>query len=444
MTITSAAGVEFARELGCSLVVLARECSLQEIEQNPRRPAAAPAGGVCPWRVVRRLFRPMLDKRGAGRPLRQSRRVRPGLPHALRFDLRRPAGSAGRPPLSVKPAGSGRLGSAAGFDPRRRGFAENRRAGSNPPNTWPTSRRFTGARWTNYGRGRTRRRSAAPGRRHALRSGNGFFARAAHGLVWRHQQSGVGPRPFWQKTRRLSGHGAARGRRSSSSPAWKPRSRPATALYLTPAGPTKRKRAAGSMGSNRRPPGSEPVRLRVLGFGRGDVDFSRIHIGDRLWKTSDPELDRRLRQSFAGQTPHFRRPLSLEVHGARRAAADSDRARRTGARRPSGISLPLAVAEKQPLTTEKLRGQLGRLGGTVFQLGALRNLLEGEVILPASELNRMRRELGRQDWKIARAADAMDRLRNADRRIARLKPAARRTLAATGAIDRIGAEHGPA
>src|SRR5438270_3620202 len=32
MTITSAAGVEFARRLGCNLVVLARECSLKEIE----------------------------------------------------------------------------------------------------------------------------------------------------------------------------------------------------------------------------------------------------------------------------------------------------------------------------------------------------------------------------------------------------------------------------
>src|SRR5580658_3002979 len=31
MTITSAAGVEFAKELGCNLVVLARECSLKEI-----------------------------------------------------------------------------------------------------------------------------------------------------------------------------------------------------------------------------------------------------------------------------------------------------------------------------------------------------------------------------------------------------------------------------
>src|SRR5437868_9528689 len=33
MTITSAGGVEFARKLGCNLVVLARECSLKEIER---------------------------------------------------------------------------------------------------------------------------------------------------------------------------------------------------------------------------------------------------------------------------------------------------------------------------------------------------------------------------------------------------------------------------
>src|SRR4051812_1106221 len=33
MTVTSASGVEFARELGCNLVVLARECSLKEIEK---------------------------------------------------------------------------------------------------------------------------------------------------------------------------------------------------------------------------------------------------------------------------------------------------------------------------------------------------------------------------------------------------------------------------
>src|SRR3974390_487914 len=33
MTVTSAGGVEFARDLGCNLIVLARECPLTEIEK---------------------------------------------------------------------------------------------------------------------------------------------------------------------------------------------------------------------------------------------------------------------------------------------------------------------------------------------------------------------------------------------------------------------------
>src|SRR5215472_5911305 len=37
MTITSAAGLEFARELGCNLVVLARECSLKEMSKMVTR-----------------------------------------------------------------------------------------------------------------------------------------------------------------------------------------------------------------------------------------------------------------------------------------------------------------------------------------------------------------------------------------------------------------------
>jgi putative protease len=51
------------------------------------------------------------------------------------------------------------------------------------------------------------------------------------------------------------------------------------------------------------------------------------------------------------------------------------------------------AAEKQPLTTERLREQLGRLGGTPFKLGELKNQLSGEVMLPVSELNRLRREI---------------------------------------------------
>jgi putative protease len=55
--------------------------------------------------------------------------------------------------------------------------------------------------------------------------------------------------------------------------------------------------------------------------------------------------------------------------------------------------MPLVAAEKQPLTGARLRDQLGRLGGTPFSLGRLESFVTGEVMLPVSELNRMRRDL---------------------------------------------------
>jgi putative protease len=58
--------------------------------------------------------------------------------------------------------------------------------------------------------------------------------------------------------------------------------------------------------------------------------------------------------------------------------------------------MPLARAERQPLTTARLREQLGRLGGTPFKLGELKNSLTGDVLLPVSELNRLRREAVRE------------------------------------------------
>ncbi|HLP25873.1 MAG TPA: DUF3656 domain-containing protein, partial [Acidobacteriota bacterium] len=54
---------------------------------------------------------------------------------------------------------------------------------------------------------------------------------------------------------------------------------------------------------------------------------------------------------------------------------------------------PLAAAEKQPLATERLRDQLGRLGGTPFEFGELSNHLEGAVHLAVSELNDLRRHV---------------------------------------------------
>jgi putative protease len=135
---------------------------------------------------------------------------------------------------------------------------------------------------------------------------------------------------------------------------------------------------------------SKSVELR---FGHGDIDFSRIHVGDKLWKTSDPELDRRLRQSFEGDVPRFQRPIEIEVHGVAGKPLTLIAQDEFGNVAKVESSMPLAKAEKQPLTTERLREQLGRLGGTPFKLGELKNNLFGEILLPVSELNRLRREI---------------------------------------------------
>jgi putative protease len=133
-----------------------------------------------------------------------------------------------------------------------------------------------------------------------------------------------------------------------------------------------------------------------IGLGHDDVDLSRIHVGDKVWKTSDPELDRKLRQSFAGDGPHFRRRVHLETHGAAGQPLTLIGRDETGHIVRLDSEMPLAVAQKQPLTTERLREQLGRLGGTPFELGELKNALEGEVILPMSELNRLRRQFAEE------------------------------------------------
>ena len=133
--------------------------------------------------------------------------------------------------------------------------------------------------------------------------------------------------------------------------------------------------------------------LNELRFGDGDIDFSRIHVGDKLWKTSDPELDRRLRQSFEGDAPKFQRPIEIEVHGIVGKPLTLIAHDEFGNAAKVESSMPLAKAENQPLTTERLREQLGRLGGTPFKLGELKNNLSGEVLLPVSELNRLRREI---------------------------------------------------
>ena len=173
-------------------------------------------------------------------------------------------------------------------------------------------------------------------------------------------------------------------------------------------------------------------------FQHGHIDFARLKPGDRVWKTDDPELNKRLRQSFAGKIePRRRVVVDVRVNGrageallllgsarvpragegvppARTSAdvatgsgvpttpdADGSSSRRDAATNTRDACAPqnlrsallLQAAHTAPLTTEKLREHLGRFGESGYVLGEFANDLEGDVILPIGELNRLRREL---------------------------------------------------
>ncbi|AIQ14759.1 U32 family peptidase [Paenibacillus durus] len=126
--------------------------------------------------------------------------------------------------------------------------------------------------------------------------------------------------------------------------------------------------------------------------GRSDINLGRLHVGDRIWKTNDPALDKTLRQTFETEKPY--RVFPVHVKAAGRAGEPlatwwTDVQKGVTVRVDS--ELVLETANKRPMDAALLEEQFGRLGGTVFQLERLDAELEGGVIVPMRELNSIRR-----------------------------------------------------
>lgn len=144
------------------------------------------------------------------------------------------------------------------------------------------------------------------------------------------------------------------------------------------------------------------MRGRWLDFQRGRLRTDHIRPGMRVFKTGDQVLDQKLRQSFQGEIPLRKKTrLDLVVTGKVGQPLVVSVKGQEGVKVAS--AMPLEVAMKRPLTLEGLKDQLGRLGGTGFELGEVEAHLEGEVIVPVSELNRMRRALVDQVGSLAKA-----------------------------------------
>jgi U32 family peptidase len=129
-----------------------------------------------------------------------------------------------------------------------------------------------------------------------------------------------------------------------------------------------------------------------LRFGRGDIDLLALEEGQRIWKTDDPELSRRLRRSFEGP-PTRKVELDIEVRAVLGEPLSITGRTSIGSLATARSDLPLAAAETSPADLELFREQLGRLGGTIYQLRGLEGTIEGGPMVPKSLLNQLRRDL---------------------------------------------------
>jgi len=148
---------------------------------------------------------------------------------------------------------------------------------------------------------------------------------------------------------------------------------------------------------------TEPVssgRVEIT-FGRDALDLAEVKVGQRVWKTDDPELTARLRKSFVSHDPLRRTAIEIVAHAA------SGQPLRLTIRRVGQSIAPsceiviaseeLAVeATQHPLTAETLERQLGRLGGTPFELAKLTAEISGRPMLPFSVLGKLRHEMVRR------------------------------------------------
>ncbi len=126
-------------------------------------------------------------------------------------------------------------------------------------------------------------------------------------------------------------------------------------------------------------------------FANGAIRFDRIRVGDLLWRTDDPAIHASARQYTEASAPIHRQTVDVHV-----VAHEGSPLRATwicGARQVTvESSAPLAAARNQGLSVEAAREQFGRLGNTPYSLGNLTLELEGVPFVQASLLNQLRRD----------------------------------------------------
>lgn len=118
-----------------------------------------------------------------------------------------------------------------------------------------------------------------------------------------------------------------------------------------------------------------------------------VRPGDRVFKTHDAALMHRALQSYSSSRETLRIPLDMRVRARVGEPLLLEADDRKGVVVRACTNTLGEPARKRPLTAGFLASQLDRLGNTPFVLGLLECDIEGEVMLPVSEINEVRRQV---------------------------------------------------
>jgi putative protease len=137
------------------------------------------------------------------------------------------------------------------------------------------------------------------------------------------------------------------------------------------------------------PDGAQRQRLT---FGRGAINPNRIRVGDLVWRTHDPDMAKMVKPYLEANQPVSRQPVQVLIE-----TMPDQPVRLTWqlVHRPAITyvqQVESVVTDARPVTIDVVRQQLGRLGGTAYLLDDVQFYGDAPFCVSLSTLNQLRRE----------------------------------------------------
>ena len=131
----------------------------------------------------------------------------------------------------------------------------------------------------------------------------------------------------------------------------------------------------------------------LLTFANNSIDDRYVAEHQTVWKTDDPRRQREIQKTWKTSQPNRRVPLDINIRAESGKPLQLVITNKLGANICLTSTEPLEPARKHPLTSETLREQLDRLGGTIYSLGNVEAEIIGNPMVPLSVLGNLRREM---------------------------------------------------